>query len=121
MEVTHEFPHESGYTVQLSDTEAGFAHRIIKGDECGGWVGYSDVASLHDARHCTQYYSGIFPAEQLFRIGSGLNPIETAPTDGQDFWALAFGDTRVIGQRTRFVEETGDFDLTFAPTHWLPA
>lgn len=67
LEITSSTPYEGGYSVQISDTEHHFRHRIVGANE-GEWVTYEQIAILDNVRHATEYFLGILPTEVLFEV-----------------------------------------------------
>ena len=55
-------------SVEISDTEYGFFHRIVQGEQKGAWANFTSIASLVNMRHCSNYYLGILPTETLFSV-----------------------------------------------------
>lgn len=70
--VTSQKPYECGYTVQISDTESGFRHRIIRNfDNVKGlWAKYEQPATLDNYAHFTQFFEGEFTPETLLKLTS---------------------------------------------------
>ena len=82
MEITTTRAFINGITVEISDTAAGFCHRLVyrncRGNIVlkGTWATYRGIARLavpnhaggHEFAHVTEFYAGIFPVETPFLI-----------------------------------------------------
>ena len=66
---------------------------------------------IKDAFNPTQY-------TRTDTIGGWNTDMEAAPKDGTWILAMRMSEWGMRAEKTFYTEATGDFDLTFVPTHW---